>query len=268
MSQSFFIFQKVNRCNLAFLLVKKYLLKKNKFLLKSVSIFLHLHTDIVVRRYKMNDVIWGVDSAAKATEELYRCVTLNFGIPDVWGRYLNTIENVSEGLTKEEISFLKGKGVKILPIYNNFREAVGRQAGRVSAQNAIFNAQRLGIPKDVFIFANVERFFDVDANWIIGWAEMFYESSYRPGIYHDPTEGPFSQAFCEALETSKVVKEQIVLWSAEPEVGATKKADFPAFKPTTPQCGGNVWAWQYGRDAKACPVDTILVQKRLYGHLY
>lgn len=216
----------------------------------------------------MNDVIWGIDSAAKATETLYQCVAANFGHPDVWGRYLNTIENVSEGLTKEEISFLKGKGIKIMPIYNNFREAVGMQAGRVAAQNAIFHAKRLGIPEGVFIFANVERFFDVDANWIIGWAELFYNSSYRPGIYHDPTEGPFNDAFCNAVERSKIVKEQVVLWSAEPEIGVTTKSEFPAFKPEKLSCGGNVWAWQYGRDAKTCPVDTVLVEKRLYVHLY
>lgn len=216
----------------------------------------------------MKDVIWGVDSAAKATEQLHRCVQTNFGLPDVWGRYLNTIENVSEGLTKEEISFLKGKGIKILPIYNNFQAAVGMQAGRIAAQNAIFHAQRLGIPKGVFIFANVERFFDVDTDWIIGWAEMFYDSSYRPGIYHDPTEGAFNIAFCDAVAKNKTVKDQVVLWSAEPEIGVTKKSEFPAFNPKTPQCGGNVWAWQYGRDAETCPVDTILVQKRLYNQLY
>src|SRR5690554_4350592 len=113
----------------------------------------------------MNDVIWGIDSASRATEELYHCVKNNYGNPDIWGRYLNTIENVSDGLTREEINFLKNKGIKILPIYNNFREAVGIQAGRIAAQNAIFHAQRLGIPEGVFIFANVERFFEVDSEW-------------------------------------------------------------------------------------------------------
>ncbi|MFA9555789.1 glycoside hydrolase domain-containing protein [Evansella sp. AB-rgal1] len=216
----------------------------------------------------MSNIIWGVDSAAAATESLYDCVVRNFGQPDVWGRYLNTIPNVSEGLSRSEILYLKGKGVKILPIYNNFREAVGATAGRIAAQNAIYNAHRLGIPKGVFIFANVERFFEVDADWIIAWVEKFYNSDYRPGIYHDPTEGPFNEAYCEAIQRSELVRTQTVLWSAEPETGITRKANIPVFNPKTPNCAGNVWAWQYGRDAEECPIDTVLLQKRLYDELY
>ncbi|MDQ0255312.1 hypothetical protein J2S74_002694 [Evansella vedderi] len=216
----------------------------------------------------MPNIIWGVDSAAAANQQLYDCVESNFGKPDVWGRYLNTIPNVSEGLTREEIAFLKDRGIKVLPIYNNFREAVGSQAGRVAAQNAIFNAQRLGIREGVFIFANVERFFNVDADWIIAWVERFYNSNYRPGIYHDPTEGPFNAAYCEAIGRSNLVREQTVLWSAEPEPGVTTKRNHPRFNPITPDCEGNVWAWQYGRDAEECPIDTILVQRRLYTELH
>ncbi|MBU9712355.1 glycoside hydrolase domain-containing protein [Evansella tamaricis] len=216
----------------------------------------------------MPKVIWGVDSAAAASQELYRCVSENFGQPDVWGRYLNTIPNVSDGLTRSEILFLKEKGIKILPIYNNFREAVGSSAGRVAAQNAIFNAQRLGIPKGVFIFANVERFFDVDPEWLIAWVERLVNSDYRPGIYFDPTEGPFNEAYCQAVERKRSVYTKTVLWSAEPESGITPKGNHPMFSPAVPDCGANVWAWQYGRDAEECPIDTILVDQRLFDSLY
>ncbi|MDG5789111.1 DUF1906 domain-containing protein [Evansella sp. AB-P1] len=216
----------------------------------------------------MVNIIWGVDSASAATQELYECVEANFGHPDIWGRYLNTIPNVSDGLSSQEISFLKEKGIKILPIYNNFREAVGSQAGRVAAQNAIYQSRRLGIPSGVFVFANVERFFEVDANWIIAWVERIYNSDYRPGIYHDPTEGPFNDAYCEAIERSELVRHQTVLWSAEPETGTTSKANIPTYSPITPDCEGNVWAWQYGRDAEECPIDTVLLEKKLYDHLY
>ena len=68
----------------------------------------------------MNRVVWGVDSAAAVTEALYRCVVENFGHPDFWGRYLNTIPNISDGLTSEEIMYLKNQGIKIMLIYNNF----------------------------------------------------------------------------------------------------------------------------------------------------
>ncbi|MCD8511598.1 MAG: DUF1906 domain-containing protein [Bacillus sp. (in: Bacteria)] len=216
----------------------------------------------------MPNVIWGVDSAAAVNQDLFNCVVNNFGRPDLWGRYLNTIENVSEGLTREEIAFLKDRGIKVMPIYNNFRRAVGRAAGRVAAQNAIYNAQRLGIREGVFIFANVERFFEVDADWIIAWIERFYNSPYRPGIYHDPVEGPFNEAYCEAVRRSKLVREQAVLWSAEPEVGVSSKQAYPTFSPATPTCRANVWAWQYGRDAEECPIDTVLVLRKLYTELH
>ncbi|SDY99886.1 protein of unknown function [Evansella caseinilytica] len=216
----------------------------------------------------MQNVIWGVDSAAAATQQLYECVQNQFGQPDVWGRYLNTIPNVSEGLTREEIAFLKNHGIKILPIYNNFQEAVGAQAGSVAGQNAIFNARRLGIREGVFIFANVERFFEADADWIIAWVEKLYNSGYRPGIYHDPTEGPFNTAYCEAIVRSDLVRQQTVLWSAEPAPGVTPKGNYPRFNPLSPDCEANVWAWQYGRDAEECPIDTLLVQRRLYTELH
>ncbi|WP_407936253.1 glycoside hydrolase family 25 domain-containing protein [Litchfieldia alkalitelluris] len=53
--------------------------------------------------------VWGVDSAAAVTENLFSCVKTNYGTPKYWGRYLKGVPNVSDGLTREEISFLHGK---------------------------------------------------------------------------------------------------------------------------------------------------------------
>ncbi|MFC0559302.1 glycoside hydrolase domain-containing protein [Halalkalibacter alkalisediminis] len=212
---------------------------------------------------------WGVDSAAAVTDDLYQCVVENLGQPDFWGRYLSTIPNVSEGLTLEEVRRIHDRGMKIMPIYNNFREAVGARAGAVAARNAIFKARQLGIPEGVFLFANVERFFVVDADWIIAWVEAMYNSPYRPGIYADPDEGPFNAAYCQASEASNLVREQAVIWSAEPEPGTTPKRRAPKrFNPSRPDCEANVWAWQYGRDAEECPIDTVLMEQRLYQTLF
>ncbi|RKL67458.1 hypothetical protein CR203_08865 [Salipaludibacillus neizhouensis] len=212
-------------------------------------------------------LFWGVDSAAIADQTLLNCVVTNFGQPDFWGRYLTTVPNVNEGLSKEEITFMRNKGIKLLPIYNNFQEAIGYSTGRVAARNAIFNAQRLGINNDTFIFANVENFFNIDADWLMGWADAFDESSFRPGYYNDPVEGDFNEAFCQAQEQNENVRNQTVLWSAEPEPGVTRKRDIPAYNPESPTCGGNVWAWQYGRDAEICPIDTVLMEAQLFNSL-
>ncbi|MBB5174255.1 glycoside hydrolase domain-containing protein [Texcoconibacillus texcoconensis] len=215
----------------------------------------------------MAKLFWGVDSAAKVDEQLFNCVKSQFGSPKFWGRYLNTIEGVSVGLTKEERSFLHTRGVKVMPIYNNFQASVGLREGKVAARNAIFNAQRIGIAEGTFIFANVERFFEVDADWLVGWVETFYNSEYRPGFYNDPVEGGFSDAYCQAIEQNEQVRIQSVLWSAEPEPGVSGANNYPNFAPESPPCEANVWAWQYGRDADECPIDTVLLQDRLFDNL-
>ena len=212
--------------------------------------------------------LWGVDSSNKVNEELYNCVITNFGKPKYWGRYLTTIPNVNDGLTAAEILFLHKKGVRVMPIYNDFKEAVGYRQGQVVARNAIFNAQRLGFPKNKFIFANVEKFFKVDEAWIRGFVDSMYPSGYRPGIYNDPTAGAFADEFCKAAQKSERVRIQTILWSAQPELGISKEKDAPKFNPTAPKCEANVWAWQYGRDSKECVIDTNLIDQRLYDNLW
>jgi Domain of unknown function (DUF1906) len=212
--------------------------------------------------------VWGVDSAATVTEDLYQCVRRNFGMPRFWGRYLTTVPNASEGLTKEEISFIRNKGIKVLPIYNAFREATGYSKGRVAATNAVFHARRLGFPKGTVLFANVERFFAVDKDWIQGWVEALYPSGYKPGFYHVPTEGNFNVAFCQAAKENEKVRIQSFLWSAEPNVGGSPPNEAPPYKPETPNCKGNVWLWQYGRDTQQCPIDTNLADERVLASLW
>lgn len=212
--------------------------------------------------------LWGVDSAATANESTYQCVISNYGKPKYWGRYLVTVQNAAEGLTATEVTFLHQRGIKVLPIYSAFTTATGYSRGQINARNAIFHAKRLHIPKDVVIFANVERFFSVDAEWIKGWVDTVYPSGYRPGFYHDPTEGNFNNAYCVASSQSDKVRRQAILWSAEPAPGVTTEAEAPKFNPIHPNCEANVWGWQYGRDSQTCPIDTNLITNKLYRHLW
>lgn len=212
--------------------------------------------------------LWGVDSAAIANESLYQCVRNNYGHPKYWGRYLVTVPNAAEGLTATEVAFLHQKGIRILPIYSAFKEATGYSKGQVNARNAVFHAKRLKVPKNTVLFANVERFFSVDEAWIRGWVDAMYPSGYKPGFYHDPVKGNFSNAYCVAAANSERVKRQSILWSAEPEPGASPEAEAPKFAPTMPQCDGNVWGWQYGRDSKTCPIDTNVITQQLYKYLW
>ncbi|AXM88069.1 DUF1906 domain-containing protein [Anoxybacillus ayderensis] len=212
--------------------------------------------------------MWGVDSAAKVTETLLTCVRTQYGFPQFWGRYVTTVPNVSDGLTKEEIAFIRGRGIKIAPIYNAFREATQYEKGRTAARNAIFHARRLGIPKNKVIFANIEDEFQVDAAWIQAWVDTFYPSGYRPGIYANPTKGAFGAAYCEAVKNDERIAQQTIIWSSYPRPGATPAAKAPTYRPNVPNCRANVWMWQYGRDADRCAIDTNVANRKISDYLY
>jgi hypothetical protein len=211
---------------------------------------------------------WGVDSASPADEKLYQCVLRQFGKPRFWGRYLSTVPRASSGLTTQEISFLHSHGIKILPIYNRFRHAVGYNNGATEARHAASYANRLGIQRGTFLFANIEHFFRVNEAWIRGWVQAIRNSGYRSGFYHDPVRGPFRFAFCQAAARDSRIRSETVLWSAQPEKHVTSAQTAPGFAPYTPHCGGNVWVWQYGRDSKTCPIDTNIMDERLIANLF
>lgn len=206
---------------------------------------------------------WGIDSAENVTEDLFQCVIQNFGYPRFWGRYLVRVPSISEGLTIEEISFIQSKGIKLLPIYNSFQTAKGYGQGRAAANNAVFYARELGMPEGIPLFANVERFFDIDNEWIQGWTEAIVTNGYRSGIYNDPVTGGFNHAFCNAAKEDKSVKIRNILWSAEPELETSGPQNPPTYNPKAPDCGGNVLVWQYSRQVTQCPIDTNLAYSSL-----
>ncbi|WP_233143948.1 glycoside hydrolase domain-containing protein [Lottiidibacillus patelloidae] len=212
--------------------------------------------------------LWGVDSAVKVDEKLYNCVTSKYGKPKFWGRYLTRKEGVNDGLSKEELLFLHIRGIRIIPIYNDFSSAVGYRSGQVAARNAIFHASRLKFPKDTVVFANIENFFEVNDSWISAWVDVFFESGYLPGFYHDPLKGDFNKAYCAAVKNNARVKKYSILWSAEPREEASNEIDAPLFQPKKPSCVANVLGWQYGREAQGCPIETNLILFKLYQLLW
>ncbi len=212
--------------------------------------------------------IWGVDSAKTVDQEFYDCVLQQFGKPLFWGRNLVTVPNAANGLTREEISLLRNSGTKIMAIYSNFTSATGERQGKTIAKNMIYHAKRLGFPKGKILFANIGRNFDMDPYWIYGYINTLHNSDYKAGIYFDPIKKSFQQVYCEAISKNNELANQVVLWSARPETGVSKAINPPKFRPTKPHCLANVWGWQYGRDAKECPISTNLINLRLYDLLW
>ncbi|WP_139490931.1 glycoside hydrolase domain-containing protein [Brevibacillus dissolubilis] len=216
----------------------------------------------------MVQTYWGVDSAQAVNEQLYNCVVQNYGKPAYWGRYMRTIPGVNDGLTPQEIQFLRQRGIKILPIYNNFRGAIGYNQGQLIARQAIARARVLQIPQGVTIFANIEKWFRADAAWLRGWVDAFFPSVYTPGFYANPRQGPFNFAYCTAAAGNPRVRQQAIIWSSEPRTGASRRGDAPAFNPAKPTCAANVYGWQYGESAPLCPIDTNLITEDLYRKLW
>ncbi|WP_077213032.1 DUF1906 domain-containing protein [Bacillus dakarensis] len=209
-------------------------------------------------------IYWGVDSADKVTQELYDRVLHNFGKPSYWGRYLAPIPEKATGLTRAETDLLHNSGTKVFAIYNNFAKAVGYREGTVVAQNMVFNARKIGFPKGKMLVAKIEEGFEIDEAWIRGYVDAMYTSGFKPGIYHDPINGVFKAAYCEAVSNDNKVANQVILWSTSPERGPSKARNAPNFRPKKPPCKGNVWGWQYGRDSNICPIDTNLVNGSMF----
>ncbi|MBW8349747.1 DUF1906 domain-containing protein [Bacillus sp. IITD106] len=210
-----------------------------------------------------DDILWGVDSASLTSKEIYACVKEEFGTPKIWGRYLGNIEDVSFGLTSEEINYLHSNKVKILIIYNHITEAEGYDNGKSHAKKAISFVQDLKIPKGKAIFADIEPSFPVDSKFIEGWFDEIKKSSYTPGIYgvFDSKNALFS-AFNKAADSKKDLRKEMILWSAHPQAGITSEKKAPKYGPEAPK-DSNVLGWQYGIDAKSCNIDTNLFKGKL-----
>ena len=213
-------------------------------------------------------IVWGVDTASSVDQAFLQCVKKNYGAPTVFGRYLETKGDVSVGLTKEEVVLLHQQGIKILPIFNHFKEAVGYDRGVAEAKEAIAYAQKLGIPKGVAIFADIEPTYPVDEAFIRGWVDTLASSPYKPGIYGVLTpDSKLSTAYQAAASKNKNLQTQTILWSSNPDPGVTAKNKAPAFQPGAPK-NITISIWQYGIDGKSCNIDTNLIQSTVLDQLW
>lgn len=213
-------------------------------------------------------VIWGVDSASVTTEEVYVCVKKQFGKPEIWGRYLGTIEDVSQGITKEERQYLHEQEIKILAIYNHFNGAEGYDHGVELAQDAVSRAEEAGFPEGKAIFADIEPEYPVDAMFIQGWFDGIKDGSYHPGIYGVfAEEQSLFKEYQQAIKDREEIGEQLIIWSAHPQVEITSKEKAPEFEPVAPK-GSFLLGWQYGLDAETCNIDTNLFKAEMNEYLW
>ncbi|UOE92596.1 glycoside hydrolase domain-containing protein [Alkalihalobacillus sp. LMS39] len=217
-----------------------------------------------------DDILWGVDSASLTTEDFYRCVTTNFGDPEIWGRYLEDKEGVSYGLTPEEVELLHREGVSILVIYNHFTDGTTYDKGVAEAELAIEYAENIGVPEGVAIFANVEPFYPIDSGFIQGWYDTIEPSIYTPaiyGVFAEDGDNDVRIAFEGAVEENPDILDNVIIWTNQPQIGITTEDNAPEFNPAAP--GESLaWAYQYGIDAETCNIDTVLYQSSILDYVW
>ncbi|GIO25548.1 glycoside hydrolase domain-containing protein [Ornithinibacillus bavariensis] len=204
---------------------------------------------------KSDDIQWGVDSATYTDNDFLGCVIDNYGKPTIWGRYLGDKEGVSAGLDSNEVKLLHESNIKILIIYNHVEDATGHDNGVEHAKNAIAMANKLGVPKGVAIFLDIEPNYPVDAEFIQGWYTTLADSSYQPAVY-----GVFdkdSDLLKAYNSMDKERQENTIVWTAYPQAEITTKEDAPKYDPQGPE-NSKLYGWQYGIEGKTCNIDTNL----------
>ena len=223
-----------------------------------------------------SEVKWGVDSVSPMNQANLDALRATYGgDPDLWGRYLHD-EGSSQryGLKVEELLFARQHNIPILVIdYNPGTDQLfGYKSGRLFAERVVGHAQDLGIPTSVAIFADIED--QVDSAWIHGWYEGLTgpdtSGGYQVGFYADPGKEPFKSAYCDAIAANPRIGAVSVLWSFRPQVGRTKKAEAPPYRPNTPSCGpaGTVLAYQYGQPGNPSNINPFPNEKRFDTDLF
>ncbi|MUV38894.1 hypothetical protein JNUCC1_02766 [Lentibacillus sp. JNUCC-1] len=212
-----------------------------------------------------SEILWGVDSATQADQDMYQCVNSNYGTPAVWGRYLGDIENVSDALTKDEAAFLHEKDVQILVIYNLIEDATGYENGAAHAESAIDAANELDIPEGVALFADIEPIFPVDTAFLESWYDTLKNSAYEPGVYGVFDEGSDILSSYNEMEPSR--QQDTVVWTAFPQQDITTKENAPDYAAQGPD-QAKVYGWQYAIDGETCTIDTNLFKPEMRRYLW
>src|SRR5262245_5898211 len=118
---------------------------------------------------------WGVDSVAGAHEAvpaatgkatLYDYLVSRDLKPEFFGRYLS---GGTRNLTAAEVTYLHGKGCRILPVYRNGN--VAGKNGTVEAGRAIGLANALGMAGGVVIYTDVEPLEKPSVDYILSWCK-------------------------------------------------------------------------------------------------
>ena len=216
--------------------------------------------------------LWGIDTlqSIQVNNDLSETQSALGTLPQFAGQYL--VWGGETPLTSADAQFISSSGVAILLI-DSPNQDFGEQTqgdpnpigpgpqGTADAQQAIAQAQSLGVPAGTAIFRDVEASSPITTDYIDYYYSAFQGSGYIPGFYENPngdSNQPFNAQYCAAVQNNSGIG-SVPLWSSSPEkYSYTPYASqdpgwigngFPG-TPTGPPipCANTTVAWQYSED--------------------
>ena len=213
-----------------------------------------------------NQQLWfGVDSSVPANTilqnnlSLFEWVIRNKIFPSFWGRYLTG----SDGLTKDEIAFLRKNGCRTVALYKEDEEKLTEEQGRIHAKKIADIARLLEIPSGVSVFLETNDGELVTTEYMKGYIDGLFEQGFTPG-FKSNTDAHFcfDRDFSRGVQIAPTSFKYSLVWATAPSVPEYNKIT------TTHLIRPEVWApfapsgikrndiafWQYGKNCH--PIDT------------
>lgn len=171
--------------------------------------------------------IYGVKSKFSPTEKLgkkhnlFSWVTRMNKQPSFWAGYISGDNKI----TKEQIDFLHKNKCKACFIFNEFDElSIGMDDGIPSGILAVQRALSLGIPqnKNIAIFAEIPYDWNVNHNWMLGYALALKKYGYIPGFIGNTdssinyTFGRQCSHYAQAVKSMVPELSDTIYWSTQP----------------------------------------------------
>jgi hypothetical protein len=220
-----------------------------------------------------SDPLWGVDTASYAYDVLGPTEKL-FGKPQVFGRYVTTNKSCNgNGLSGEEVSDLFRAGISIFLI--DYSAGCGTPymmtgpQGTAEAKAAAVAAAKLGVPKGVGIFEDVEWNDEITTAYMSAFYGELSSLGYLPGFYAQTSNTAtahrwFLDSYCTLATGADPAIQSSLYWASAPtQTDETGRGEMPAFDPNTfTSCASDppqVVGWQYARvydNPKRIDIDT------------
>lgn len=186
-------------------------------------------------------VLYGVNSKIPLNRKLkngytvYEWIVRQKGVPSFCFRTLCG----EDGITEEEIKFLQNKNCKLGIVIRNLKEKdISSCHGDREALNAIcdFESLNLKIDKKIAIFAEINKDYSINHNWMISFAQTLSMNGYVPAFIANTDSSKnfnFDRQCSHFVDATKEVGEFGAIYCAtEPKI-SSKPEEWSPFCPSS-----------------------------------